>query len=317
MKKIITVIILVLSNVAIAKASTNKDTSIVETKITLQTKTGNLFGTLTTPEKFDKIPVALIIAGSGPTDRDGNNSMMKNDSYKILAKELAQNGIATLRYDKRGIGESKGAAKAEADLRFEDYVNDAEDWIVLLKDDKRFSKVVIIGHSEGSLIGMLAAKHADQYISLAGAGQTIDKVLKIQLAPQPEQVKNIAFPILDTLKMGKIVENVPPMLYSLFRPSVQPYLISWFKYDPQEVIKKLTIPILIIQGTNDLQIGVDEAERLSKANPKSKLVLIKNMNHVFRIIDGDKQANMASYNNSELPIAEELVKNITDFILKK
>lgn len=314
MKKIINLIFLLSFNILTVNASANSDTTFVETKITLQTKTGEIFGTLTTPEKFDKIPVALIIAGSGPTDRDGNNSMMKNNSLKILASELSKNGIATLRYDKRGVAESKSAGKNEAEFRFDDLVNDAKEWIQLLKQDKRFSKVIIIGHSEGSLIGMLAGTNADQYISIAGTGQSADKILKEQLSAQPKEIQDLSFPMIDSLKNGKTVDNVPPMLYSLFRPSVQPYIISWFKYDPQNEIKKLSIPILILQGTNDIQVSVEDAKRLSNANQKAELVLINDMNHILRIIEGDIQANIATYSKGDLPIASELVKSITTFI---
>ncbi len=300
----------------IAHASTTKDTVFVETRIILNTKTGEIFGTITTPEKFNRIPVALIIAGSGATDRDGNNPMMKNNSLKILAAELSKNGIATLRYDKRGIAESKAAGKSETDLRFVDYVNDANEWIQLLKKDNRFSKIIVIGHSEGSLIGMAAGTTADKFISIAGAGQSADKILKEQLSTQPKQVQDLSYPIIDSLKKGKTIDNVPQMLNSLFRPTVQQYMISWFKYDPQNEIKKLSIPTLILQGTNDIQISVEDAKRLSNANPRAELVFINGMNHILRIIKGDKQANIATYSKGDLPIANELVKSITTFILK-
>lgn len=316
MKKIINFIFLLSFNILTVNASTNSDTTFVETKITLQTKTGEIFGTLTTPEKFDKIPVALIIAGSGPTDRDGNNPMMKNNSLKILASELSKNGIATLRYDKRGIAESKSAGKNEAEVRIDDLVTDAKEWIQLLKQDKRFSKVIVIGHSEGSLIGMLAGTNANKFISIAGAGQSADKILKEQLSSQPKEVQDLSFPIIDSLKNGKTIDNVPPMLNSLFRPTVQPYMISWFKYDPQNEIKKLAIPSLILQGTNDIQVSVEDAKRLSNANQKAELVLINDMNHILRIIEGDIQANIATYSKGDLPIASELVKSITTFIHK-
>jgi len=299
------------------KVSENKDTTFVETQITLQTKTGQIFGTLTTPKKLNTIPVALIIAGSGPTDRDGNNPIMKCDAYKKLAYGLAENNIASLRYDKRGIAESQAAGKNESDLRFDDYVNDAKEWIQLLQQDKRFSKVIVIGHSEGSLIGMIAATVADKFISIAGAGRAADKIIKEQLSNQPKEVQDLSNPIIDSLTKGRTVDNVPAALNSLFRPSVQPYLISWFIYDPQTEIKKLTIPILIIQGTNDIQITVEDAKRLSRANRKSQLVLIKKMNHIFRTVEGDRQANIATYNNSSLPLAEGLIKDITSFILQK
>jgi uncharacterized protein len=295
----------------------DKDTTFIESKITLKTKTGEIFGTLTTPEKFDKIPVALIISGSGPTDRDGNNPMMINNSLKILAAELSKNRIATLRYDKRGIAESRDAGKNEVDLSFDDYVNDAKEWIMLLRQDKRFSEIIVIGHSEGSLIGMIAATTSDKFISIAGAGQSADKLLKEQLSTQAIQVQDLCFPIIDNLKNGKVVENVNPILFSLFRPSIQPYMISWFKYDPQNEIKKLTIPILIVQGTNDIQVSIEDAKRLSKANPKAKIVFIDKMNHIFRIVEGDQQANILTYSNPTIPITDELIKSITNFILNK
>ncbi len=297
-------------------ACIQSDSTFVETKMNLQTNTGEIFGTLTTPEKFDKGTVALLIAGSGPTNRNGNSSLTQNNSLKMLARQLAQNGIASVRYDKRGIAESKSAGKHEADLRFENYVTDAKEWIHVLKQDPRFLKVVIIGHSEGSLIGMMAAADADKFISIAGAGQSADKILKEQLSSQLSMVQNLCFPIIDSLKNGKTVENVNPMLSALFRPDIQPYLISWFKYDPQLEIKKLTIPVLILQGTEDLQVKEEDAKRLARADPKAKLIFIKKMNHVLKITEGNKQANMATYRNPDLPISAKLIKSITAFIRK-
>lgn len=316
MKKTTLILVLLLSSTHLW-ASSNGDTTFVESKIILQTKTGEVFGTLTTPEEFEKIPVALIIAGSGPTDRNGNNPVMKNNSLKMLARSLSQDGIATVRYDKRGIAESMPAGKSEADLRFDDYVNDVRAWITLLKQDERFSNVVVIGHSEGSLIGMIAATEADKFISIAGAGQSADIILKEQLSAQPKEVQDLSFPIIDSLKNGKSVENVNPILYSLFRPSVQPYMMSWFKYDPQDAMSKLSVPSLIIQGTNDIQVSVEDAKHLSKANPKAQLALIENMNHIFKIVKGDKQANLATYSNATLPIADELTNTLKNFIIKK
>lgn len=295
----------------------DKNASFIETPIKLQTKTGQLFGTLTTPKTLKNGPLALIIAGSGPTDRNCNNPAMTCDAYKKLAYELAENNISSLRYDKRGIAESVAAVESESDLVFDNYVNDAKDWIQLVKQDKRFTQIIVIGHSEGSLIGMLAATKADKFISVAGPGQSADILLKEQLKAQPKELQDLAFPIIDNLVMGKKVENINPMVTSLFRPSVQPYMISWFRYDPQKEIKKLTIPILIIQGTNDIQVSVDDAKRLSAASPQSKLLLIDKMNHILRTVEGDRQANLATYNNATLPLADGFVKSITDFILKK
>ena len=299
-------------------AATTNDSAFIETPVILHTATGDIFGTLTMPKISNgKLPVALIIAGSGPTDRNGNNSMMKNESLKMLAYGLANNSIASLRFDKRAIGESKKAAKTEADLRFEDYINDAKAWIGILKKDERFSKIIVIGHSEGSLIGMIAsASDVAGYVSIAGAGRSADKIIKEQLAGQPQEVKDISFPIIDSLVAGKTVKNVDQSLYALFRPGVQPYMISWFHYDPQTEIKKLKIPILIIQGTNDIQVSETDADLLAKANSNTHLVLIKNMNHIFKISDGNRNKNIASYNDPSLPVSSELTNSITTFIKK-
>ena len=292
------------------------DSLYKELPVTLHTATGDLFGTLTVPVQKTRMPVALIIAGSGPTDRNGNNPMMKNESLHKLAIALADSGIASLRYDKRAIAESKAAAKSEADLRFDDYVADARDWISLLRKDNRFSRIIVIGHSEGSLIGMVAAhKNADAFVSIAGAGRPADKILKEQLDKQPQAVKDLSFPIIDSLVAGKTVRTVNPMLFSLFRPSVQPYLISWFKYDPAVEIRKLSIPVLVIQGTNDIQVSMEDAQLLAKAG-KAPLVAIDHMNHIFRIVEGDRNANIATYNDPSLPIAGELSDSIVRFIRK-
>jgi uncharacterized protein len=291
------------------------DTTFTESPVVLHTASGDIAGTLTVPANTGAIPVALIIAGSGPTDRNGDNPMMKNENLKQLAYGLAANQIASLRFDKRGIGESKSAMKTETDIRFDDYINDVKDWIDLLKKDKRFSKIFITGHSEGSLLGMIAATQgANGYVSIAGAGKSADKILKEQLSKQPAAIKDSSMPIIDSLAAGKTVQNVPAILKAIFRPSVQPYLISWFHYDPQTEIKKLTIPVLIIQGTNDLQVTEDDANLLAKANPHAQLELIKNMNHVFRIVEGDRKENLATYITPSIPISTELISKVSEFI---
>lgn len=284
--------------------------------IGLKTNSGSLYGTLLMPNHINgKIPVALIIAGSGPTDRDGNNAMMKNNSLKMLAESLANNGIASLRYDKRGIGESKAALISEVNLSFEDLIQDAQQWVRMLKENKNFSRIIIIGHSEGSLIGMNAAKNANGFISLAGAGRSADLILKEQLGAQPKQIQDLCFPIIDSLTAGKLVDNVNPMLNSLFRSSVQPYMISWFKHNPQQDIKQLKFPCLIIQGDNDLQVSISDARLLADAKNNNQLVIIEKMNHVFKIIDsGDRSANVAAYSNPTMPISNEMAEKISHYI---
>jgi uncharacterized protein len=291
-----------------------------EESIVLKTPTGDIDGTLMLPEGKKNIPVVLIIAGSGPTDRNGNNETMENNSLKLLAEELKKEGIASLRYDKRGVAKSQEAVGKEEDLRFDTYVNDANDWIGLLSKDKRFNKIVIAGHSEGSLIGMVAAannKKVNAFISIAGAGRPADEVLKEQFANVPPTVKDVIFPMIDSLKKGDTIAYVPIIFYGLFRPSVQPYMISWLKYDPQAEIKKLDIPVLILQGTTDIQVKEADANALSKAQPKAELKIIKNMNHVLKDCDtNDKEKQTPIYSNPDLPLNKEFTMNVIEFIKK-
>ncbi len=287
--------------------------------VLLKTATGDLEGTLMAPEQNSTKAVALLIAGSGPTDRDGNNPAMKNNSLKMIAIELSKNGIASLRYDKRGIARSQSAGLKEADLRFDNYVNDAKEWITYLKKELKFNNILVIGHSEGSLIGMIASqnKNANKFISLAGAGQSADKIIREQLKNQPPSVTIQVNSILDEMVKGKTVENTPVQLNSIFRPSVQPYMISWIKYDPQKEIAKLKIPVLIIQGTTDIQVSKDDATRLSKALPGAKLVIIDGMNHILKQAPADRDMNILTYSQPDLPLIKELTDNIVSFIKSK
>ena len=287
-----------------------------EEEITLETKTGDIKGSLLIPSVSEKTAVVLIIAGSGPTDRNGNNPMMTNNSLKMLAKELQKNGIASVRYDKRGIGESKNSGLQEIDLRFEDYVQDVEGWIKLLKEYDRFSNIIVLGHSEGSLIGMIAShkQEAKKFISIAGIGIPAGDIIRKQLKGQPQFVLDESLKIIEKLENGETVENVSQMLYSLFRPSVQPYIISWFKYDPQKEIAKLDIPILIVQGTTDIQVSVSDADKLALANKKSQKQIIEGMNHILKEAEVDRQKNIQTYSIPDLPLKKELMEVIVKFI---
>ena len=290
------------------------------TPIQLQTPTGTLYGTLLEPEKATKpVPIVLFLSGSGPTDRNGNQlPTLHTDAFRLLAEALQQNGVASVRFDKRGVGASAEAGRDESKLRFEHYVDDAVLWIGLLSQEKKYSKIIVLGHSEGSLIGMLAcipSKNVDGFISLCGAGRPIDEVIREQMKGQPPSVKDSLFPILDELKKGKTVEKVPEVLLSLVRPSVQPYVISQMRYDPQKEIKKLTLPVLIVQGTTDIQVLVNDADKLSEANPQAKKVVVKNMNHTLKKSETTiALLQQPCYTDPKYPIHEDLVPSLTEFI---
>lgn len=295
-----------------------RDIFYAEKPITLKTATGDISGTLTLPDRKGG-PVALIIAGSGPTDRDGNSMFTSNNSLQMLAHELANAGIASVRFDKRGVAKSTQALKNEADLRFEDYIKDAGAWIQLLKKDKQFNGVVVIGHSEGSLIGMVAAATAGakKFISIAGTARPIDEILMEQLQAASKELYAMSVPIIDSLKKGLLVKNVDNKLATIFRPSVQPYMISWLKFNPQKEIKKLNMPVLLVQGTNDIQVPVGDAKLLSAAKPAAQLKLIQDMNHVLKKVEGDRAANAATYKDPKLLLAPGLIDTIAVFIKKK
>lgn len=306
--------------------------TVISESIVIETSTGNLHGTLLRPKSASPVPIALIIAGSGPTDGDGNSPMLggPNNSLKLLAEGLAAHGIASVRYDKRGVGESGKAMllfaeKAhktlrEEDLRFEDYINDAVAWGQKLRGDRRFSSLTIVGHSEGSLIGMVTAKRVgpDAYVSIAGAGRPIQEIIIEQVKSQftPELLKATE-DILNQLAAGKRVTAVPPELVVIFRPSVQPYLISWLSFDPAKEIAKLSIPVLIIQGTTDIQASMQDFSLLARANPSAKLLLVDGMNHVLKAVPNDRDKQIASYGDPELPIVPNLVSEISSFIKKR
>ena len=289
-----------------------------EKEVVIESGGGHIHGTLLLPADTSKpFPLVIIIAGSGPTDRDCNQAGMKSDAFKMLADSLAKSRIASYRYDKRGIGASNDYKMSEADLRFDDFVNDALAVINHFNTDKKFSKTIVAGHSEGALLGLLASKQTTVtgYISMCGAGRPIGVVLKEQLSKQPDAIKIECYRIIDSLNVGVTVKNVAPMLASLFRESVQPYMISWMKYDPAKEFAEFKIPSLVIEGDSDVQVSVLDAETLKNANPSTQYKIVAGMNHVLKSGFKNKDENIASYSKPEVPISSDFVKTVTDFIL--
>lgn len=274
-----------------------------------------LKGTLFSPEQSNsKSNLVIIIAGSGIPDRNGNQEGMENNSLKFLAEAIAKEGNVAFSFDKRTIALIKAGKIEESSLVFDDFINDVREIITYFKNQKKYHKIIIAGHSEGSLIGMVAAKdNADAYISLAGPARTIDLIITEQLVKQAPFLKKDIEESFDKLRAGTTFELKNQMLASIFRESLQPYLISWMNYNPQEEIKKLNIPVLIINGTKDIQVGENEAKLLKEANPKAQLKIIAKMNHVFKEINEDSE-NMKSYSNPDLPIMKELAESVNSFI---
>jgi pimeloyl-ACP methyl ester carboxylesterase len=311
-------LLIVLASTAEAQTASPLGSS-VETPETLATRTGALYGSLLLPTRGTLVPIVFIHPGSGPTDRDGNNPILpgKNNSLRLLAGGLAARGIATLRVDKRGIGASAAAMTTESALRIETYATDAAGWLTRLRRDPRFDRVIALGHSEGALIVALAAREAaaDGYVSVAGAGRRASDLLRWQLQsklPPPLLAENER--ILASLERGRPVSTVPPALDALYRPSVQPYLISWFRYDPAAVLRGLGMPVLIVQGTTDLQTDTTEGKALHAARPDAAYLRVQGMNHVLKLVGGGSAQQRPSYSDSTLAVAPALVDGIADFV---
>jgi len=288
--------------------------------ITVNSLSATLKGTLSIPDAAGKVPVVLLIAGSGPTDRDGNSAMLKAkiNYFLQISDALKLKNIAVLRYDKRDVGQSRGN-KPVTTVVFDDMVDDAVAMIRMLKGDSRFSKVIVAGHSEGSLVGMIACERekADGFISLSGAGVPADLILKTQIkeggAPASSYAKAVL--IMDSIKAGQPVrQQLEPGFDTLFSPAIQPYMHSWMQYDPRIEIAKLTIPVLLVQGTTDIQVSVMNVEALKKAKPNAQLKLIAGMSHILKEGPVDRQQNAATYSDDKLQIHPQLIPVLADFV---
>lgn len=311
MKKIHLLIILIL----LSCTGSAQDTFSSE-ELLIMNDSIQLPGTLSYNSELKSQPLAIFIHGSGNVDRNGNQTMMNaNANYiKMLNDSLVSRGIAFFRFDKRTATPSN-IKFIMSNMSFEGFVEDINLIINTFKDDKRFSSITLIGHSQGSLIGMLANhSHVDKYISLAGPSKSIDHILveQVRLQNGNEIADKMESHFKELAEQGSI-DNVDPMLLSLFNKPTQPFMLSWMAYTPSEEIKRVELPILIINGNKDLQVSVTEAETLHQANLKSKLIIIDNMNHVLKTIEKDED-NMASYMSPDFPLSKQLVDEITTFI---
>lgn len=261
----------------------------------------------------------LIIAGSGPTDRNGNGPIVSTNTYWKLAEGLAAEGIRSLRYDKRGLGESRGLVEREDDIVFSDFVGDAVAAIRNLSARPDVSSVVIVGHSEGALIGLLAAMKTDVagLALVTATGRSMCAILQDQLKNGlPPDLETEAQKILKTLASGQRVATVTPELMPLFRPSVQPYLISILNIDPAIELAKVTKPILIMQAGRDLQIFPADFEALRHARPDAHVVEIPNANHVLKTAPADLAGNRALYQNRDAPLDPDVMPPLVEFVRK-
>lgn len=289
-----------------------------ESEVTIDGGRARLHGSLLLPEGGVRTGAAvLIISGSGPTDRNSDSAMpgLRPASLRLLAQGLASQGIVSLRFDKRGVGASLPAAASEHDLRFTTYADDAAAWARFLMVQPGVRCVVIAGHSEGSLVGMLAAQQVPVcgFVSIAGAGRPAAVVLREQLAAQlAPTTLAAADSVLAELRAGREVPGAPAT-DPLFRPSVQPYLISWLPIDPAAEVRKVRAPVLILQGDRDLQVAMTDAQALAAARPDARLVVLAGVNHVLKQAPADRAGNLATYADPQAPLDPRVVSEIVTF----
>jgi len=285
----------------------------------LDVTAAGLAGSFLEPDNKASGKAVLMIAGSGPTDRNGNSKLGVDANYlDMLARHLASAGIASLRYDKRGVGGSKALVTSEAALEFSDFVGDAATWDNWLHTQRDIACVFLLGHSEGGLIATLVADKSPPtgLVLIASPGRTFGAVLKGQLqqAPMSAALRNEALSILAALENRQQTPSIDPALDHIFRPSVQPYLISILDIDPARALARLTIPTLLVSGGHDLQVGAVDYTTLKQARPDAQAIRIPDMNHVLKDVDGDRAANLAAYRNPDLPLSPELAVVVTNFI---
>ncbi|OWQ45351.1 hypothetical protein CDL60_18995 [Roseateles noduli] len=318
LKPVLLTLISLLPGIALAAQDALPDCQAGE-PVSIATPAGRLQGTREAPAE-SRHPVAqvLIIAGSGPTDRDGNSpGGMRNNSLCYLAKALAAEGMSVLRYDKRGVAGSRSAAVKEIDLRFQTFVDDAGRWIDDLREREPTVPLVVIGHSEGALVGALAtqAHRADGFISLAGSAHRLGDLLRLQFAARGTAAqRNENERILTALEAGHPVDDVPPELAALYRSSVQPYLLSSLPLDPTKIYSRLDLPVLVAHGTTDIQVPVEDADTLARSVPKASRCIVEGMNHILKQVPAETLTQLASYADPSLPVSPSLTRCISAFI---
>lgn len=281
---------------------------------------GPLHGTMVNARNKD--PIVLIVPGSGPTDRNGNNPMgVNSDAYKMLADELIEERIATVRIDKRGMFGSAAAGDPNA-VSPDVYATDIHAWIDAIRETRGEGSgcVFLLGHSEGALMVSHAAagrKDICGLILVAGMGRPMGQVIRDQLKANPANapILDEAFAALDELEAGRRVDvsNMHPALVPLFAPPVQDYLISVLTMDPVDELRAAGKETLIIQGDRDLQVSVADARLLDKVR-NTELRIIGGMNHVLKAAPEDPAGNLAAYADPSLPLANDVIRRIRRFV---
>ena len=295
--------------------------AVIGSVVTVPGPSGSLEGTLV--NAGPKAPVVVMIAGSGPTDRDGNNPLgVTAAPYRLLAEALAERGVSSVRADKRGLFGSKAAVADPNKVTIDDYAADVRRWTALARSSTGARCAWLLGHSEGGLVALAAAQQAEGIcgvILVASPGRKLGDLLREQLRANPANAPflDTAMAAIASLEAGKTVNTtgMNPALLPLFAPQVRPFLMDLMRQDPPRLASKIALPMLIVQGDEDLQVARADAEAILQGQPKAKLRVFPTMNHVLeRVAPGDRAANFAAYAKPELPLEPGLADAIAEFV---
>lgn len=264
-----------------------------------------------------RAPVVMFISGSGPTDRDGNSRLGVSASYFAkLAAELEKLGVGSLRFDKRGVPGSLPVVQ-EADVTFETFAEDAEEMFIWLKRRIGPRSLIVLGHSEGGLLALTLAAERPEAVAgvvlLATPGLPPADTLRKQLEALDEPLRSQALTIMAEIEAGREVFAVPEPLLPLFRPSVQPFLRSLFALRPVEELARTDLPVLVIGGGTDLQVGRADFDALVAARPDAESRWFGSMNHILVDAPADRTGNLATYADPSLPLTPGLADTIAAF----
>lgn len=306
--------------IAVASPST-QEARVAEVAIEAKGPIGPLSGTMLAPR--DGAPVVLIIPGSGPTDRDGNNPMGVKAGYlKLLAQGLAEKGVGSVRIDKRGMFGSKGAVAADGEVRIADYVTDVGSWVQAVRNRTGVDCVWLAGHSEGALVALAAAQaqqHLCGVVLIASPGRPMITLMREQFQKNPGNAPILpdVLPVLDAMERGEVADTskMDTRVAPIFSPVNQRYLIDANRYDPAKLAATYRGPLLIVQGERDLQTTMDDANAIAAARADATLKLLPEMNHVLKVVPADNPVvNMMSYSHPDLPLAPGLVDAVAAFV---
>lgn len=297
---------------------------LVGIPLSLRAPGGYIRGNLLMPEGKTPCPLVIIVGGAGTTDRDGNNYNVpgKCNALKDLALGLSRLGIASYRYDKRGAGQCYMRAKSEELTRFNDYIADAKSVFESFTSDSRFSRIIMLGHNEGALVAIAAANEEqqrkrtvpDSIIMVCASGKSALQIVTETLSAVPAENKKEADDIMNSLEKGRIYPHPSAYFADFFRPSYQPYLMSWFRYDIKKELEKWQGPVLLVQGDRDFQVTMREFQLLAEASPKSPALVVAEMNHELKKVPADLDENYKAFSDPSYPLAPGLAESIAAFI---